>query len=110
MSGRGKERYNFNTSLVWDDAPDPEVSSSGSEEVVGGSSHTQHEQYRRVTAAEVTHFREPPRRVKMLVRDFIDDSLYNVSRGEPSDPRDVGSSGKSRLTDASPIMATFPKT
>lgn len=35
--------------------------------------------YRRVTATDLANYREPPTRVKMLVRDFIDDSLYNVS-------------------------------
>lgn len=32
-----------------------------------------------VTAQDLAYHREPPTRVKMLVRDFIDDSLYNVS-------------------------------
>jgi hypothetical protein len=32
-----------------------------------------------VTAKDLTHRREPPKKVKMLVRDFVDDSLYNVS-------------------------------
>lgn len=33
-----------------------------------------------MTAKDLRHRREPPTRVKMLVRDFIDDSLYNVSK------------------------------
>jgi hypothetical protein len=32
-----------------------------------------------VTAKDLAHRREPPTKVKMLARDFIDDSLYNVS-------------------------------
>jgi hypothetical protein len=37
-----------------------------------------------VTAADLANYREPPTKVKMLVRDFIDDSLYNVSRAVSS--------------------------
>lgn len=37
--------------------------------------------YRRVTASELSSRTTPPTRVKMLVRDFIDDSLYNPSYG-----------------------------
>lgn len=40
--------------------------------------HLQHANYRKVTAAELRSRKEPPTKVKMLVRDFIDDSLYNV--------------------------------
>ncbi|WRT64028.1 uncharacterized protein IL334_000955 [Kwoniella shivajii] len=61
---RDKERYNFNTSLSWSESPDPD-----------------HVHWRRVTAAELTSRKEPPTRVKMLVRDFIDDSLYNPHYG-----------------------------
>lgn len=38
----------------------------------------EHEAWRHTTALEISHRRDPPMRVKMLVRDFIDDSLYNV--------------------------------
>jgi hypothetical protein len=38
----------------------------------------EHETWRRTTALEISHRSDPPMRVKMLVRDFIDDSLYNV--------------------------------
>ncbi|GES58876.1 COG1565 domain protein [Aspergillus terreus] len=34
-----------------------------------------------VTAKELRHFRERPRQVKMLTREFIDDSLYNPHYG-----------------------------
>ncbi|OCF55583.1 hypothetical protein L486_07067 [Kwoniella mangroviensis CBS 10435] len=61
---RDKERYNYNTSLSFSDAPDPD-----------------HVHWRRVTASELTSRKEPPTRVKMLVRDFIDDSLYNPNYG-----------------------------
>ncbi|KAL7423809.1 hypothetical protein Q5752_001393 [Cryptotrichosporon argae] len=63
-AGPSKERYNYNTSLSFSAEPDPE-----------------HATYRRVTAAELASRREPPTRVKMLVRDFIDDSLYNPHYG-----------------------------
>ncbi|BEI85127.1 hypothetical protein CcaverHIS002_0505280 [Cutaneotrichosporon cavernicola] len=56
--------YNFNTSLTFDAVADPEVA-----------------KYRRVTATELANFREPPTKVRMLVRDFIDDSLYNPHYG-----------------------------
>ncbi|WVR05785.1 hypothetical protein IAU60_002810 [Kwoniella sp. DSM 27419] len=59
-----KDRYNYNTSLSFDASPDPD-----------------HVNWRRVTAAELTSRKEPPTRVKMLVRDFIDDSLYNPNYG-----------------------------
>lgn len=38
-------------------------------------------EYRVVTANELESCREPPKRVKMLVRDFIEDSLYNPHYG-----------------------------
>jgi hypothetical protein len=37
--------------------------------------------YRRVTANELESHAAPPTRVKMLVRDFIEDSLYNPNYG-----------------------------
>ncbi|ORY29015.1 S-adenosyl-L-methionine-dependent methyltransferase [Naematelia encephala] len=59
-----KGRFNFNTSLTMTEEPDPDYVN-----------------WRRVTAADLAHRREPPTRVKMLVRDFIDDSLYNPHYG-----------------------------
>ena len=57
-------RYNFNTQLEWGhEAADP------GEEA----------RYRRVTAREIKGRREEGRRVRMLVRDWVDDGLYNVS-------------------------------
>lgn len=38
-------------------------------------------QYPRITAEELKTYRTPPRGVKMLVRDFIQDSLYNPHYG-----------------------------
>ncbi|ETN44370.1 uncharacterized protein HMPREF1541_10550 [Cyphellophora europaea CBS 101466] len=38
-------------------------------------------EYPRVTAAELRHRAQRPRRVKMYTRDFIDDSLYNPNYG-----------------------------
>jgi hypothetical protein len=41
----------------------------------------QHVSYPHVTANDLEHHDEPPRGVKMLVRDFIEDSLYNPNYG-----------------------------
>ncbi|EPT02987.1 hypothetical protein FOMPIDRAFT_1116985 [Fomitopsis schrenkii] len=57
------EKINYNR-LSFQDAPDPE-----------------HVTYKRVTANDLESCTEPPRRVKMLVRDFIEDSLYNPHYG-----------------------------
>jgi len=38
-------------------------------------------QYPRITADELKAYRSPPKGVKMLVRDFIQDSLYNPHYG-----------------------------
>ncbi|ODN84079.1 hypothetical protein L202_00098 [Cryptococcus amylolentus CBS 6039] len=59
-----KDKYNYNTSIDFDGEPDPD-----------------HVRWRRVTAADLVARKEPPTRVKMLVRDFIDDSLYNPNYG-----------------------------
>ncbi|KAI0685611.1 S-adenosyl-L-methionine-dependent methyltransferase [Cytidiella melzeri] len=40
-----------------------------------------HVNYRRVDANDMENSREPPTEVKMLVRDFIEDSLYNPHYG-----------------------------
>ena len=58
-----EHRYNY-TANPFDTAPDPD-----------------HEQYRRVTAKELALRSQPPRRAKMLARDFIDDALYNPHYG-----------------------------
>ncbi|KAK4055851.1 hypothetical protein OIO90_003106 [Microbotryomycetes sp. JL221] len=61
---KGREpRFNYNAN-PFDSTPDPD-------------SHT----YRMVTARELTKHKTPPRRVKMLARDFIDDCLYNPHYG-----------------------------
>lgn len=41
----------------------------------------EHGSYDLVTANDLEHLTEPPRRVRMLVRDFIEDSLYNPNYG-----------------------------
>lgn len=40
-----------------------------------------HLKYKRVTAEDLVTHKKPPKRVKMLVRDFIHDSLYNPNYG-----------------------------
>lgn len=57
------EKINYSR-LSFQDAPDPE-----------------HVTYKRVTANDLESCTEPPRRVRMLVRDFIEDSLYNPHYG-----------------------------
>lgn len=77
--GKGKEneRYNYNTSMSFSDEVDPDVRRIFF--CVMAVLTIQHVNYRRVTATDLSSRREPPTKVKMLVRDFIDDSLYNVS-------------------------------
>lgn len=61
---RSKEpRFNY-VSNPFDATPDPDS-----------------EQYKVVTARELVNRKTPPRRVKMLARDFIDDCLYNPHYG-----------------------------
>lgn len=84
-TGKGKEsdRYNYNTSMSFSEDIDPDVRFSlpTLSLFCKGTRLTelQHVNYRRVTAGDIASRREPPTKVKMLVRDFIDDSLYNVS-------------------------------
>ncbi|PIL24670.1 hypothetical protein GSI_12554 [Ganoderma sinense ZZ0214-1] len=59
-----EDRINYNDKFSFSDVPDSE-----------------HANYKRVTANDLEHERHPPRRVKMLVRDFIEDSLYNPNYG-----------------------------
>ncbi|QRV73834.1 SAM-dependent methyltransferase [Ceratobasidium sp. AG-Ba] len=60
-----RDRWNYNESSLFDpSAPTP--------------SHS----FRRVTSNHLAlHSTDPPKRVKMLTRDFIDDSLYNPNYG-----------------------------
>lgn len=62
-SQKPAEKINYNVNL-YNTPPDPE-----------------HEQYLRVTANDLESYTTPPTRVKMLVRDFIEDSLYNPTYG-----------------------------
>lgn len=59
-----KDRFNYNSEIFFDEAPDPE-----------------HAAYTRVTSNDLEQHTKPPTRVKMLVRDFIEDSLYNPHYG-----------------------------
>ena len=59
-----KDRFNYNAEVFFDEAPDPE-----------------HMAYMRVTSNDLEKYTKPPTRVKMLVRDFIEDSLYNPHYG-----------------------------
>ena len=59
-----KDRFNYNPEIFFDEAPDPE-----------------HVAYARVTSNDLERHTKPPTRVKMLVRDFIEDSLYNPHYG-----------------------------
>ncbi|GAA6022723.1 hypothetical protein JCM10207_008078 [Rhodosporidiobolus poonsookiae] len=65
---RSEPRFNYlpgTASSPFDPSPpDPELSS-----------------HRLVTAADLVRLREPPKRVRLLARDFIDDSLYNPNYG-----------------------------
>ncbi|KAG9075114.1 hypothetical protein FS749_013259, partial [Ceratobasidium sp. UAMH 11750] len=62
-----RDRWNYNESSLFD---------------VTDDSKPAHTNWRRVTSAHLAkHAKEPPRRVKMLSRDFIDDSLYNPNYG-----------------------------
>ncbi|CAE6472059.1 hypothetical protein ACGC1H_003838 [Rhizoctonia solani] len=62
-----RDRWNYNESSLFD---------------VDDSSDLPHHTFRRVTAAHLAkQAKEPPRRVKMLSRDFIDDALYNPHYG-----------------------------
>lgn len=59
-----QEELNFNSEIYFDDAPKPE-----------------HVNHKRVTSNDLEASKHPPRRVKMLVRDYIEDSLYNPNYG-----------------------------
>ena len=61
---KDKDRFNYNPEVFFDEAPDPE-----------------HMAYTRVTSNDLEKYTKPPTRVKMLVRDFIEDSLYNPHYG-----------------------------
>ena len=59
-----REELNFNPDVYFDDAPNSE-----------------HVSYKRLTSNDLEAFKHPPRRVKMLIRDYIEDSLYNPHYG-----------------------------
>lgn len=60
---RNEPRYNY-VANPFDSTPDPDQAN-----------------YKLVTAKEIANRQTPPKRVKMLVRDFIDDCLYNPHYG-----------------------------
>ena len=45
------------------------------------SSSEEHVNYKLVTANDLESSKDPPKRVRMLIRDFIEDSLYNPHYG-----------------------------
>jgi hypothetical protein len=59
---RGHDKLNYNRSVFETD-------------------ETDYSQFERVTAAQLATSKDVPKKVKMLVRDFIDDSLYNPHYG-----------------------------
>lgn len=59
-----KDELNYNPEIYFDDVPNAE-----------------HVSYKRVTSNDLESYRQPPKRVKMLVRDYIEDSLYNPHYG-----------------------------
>jgi hypothetical protein len=63
-NNRSSGRYNFNKEASFSEEPDEESLA-----------------YPTVTAKELANLKEPPRKVKMLTRDFIEDSLYNPNYG-----------------------------
>jgi hypothetical protein len=63
-NNRPSSKYNFNREASFSDVPDEEILA-----------------YPTVTAKELASLKEPPREVKMLMRDFIEDSLYNPNYG-----------------------------
>jgi hypothetical protein len=63
-NNRPTSRYNFNKEASFSDIPDEETLA-----------------FPTVTAKELASLKEPPREVKMLMRDFIEDSLYNPNYG-----------------------------
>lgn len=63
---QGEVRFNYlPTSSPFDPQPDDPNAAS----------------YRRVQASDLVRLNEPPKRVTMLARDFIEDSLYNPNYG-----------------------------
>ncbi|KAH8832260.1 S-adenosyl-L-methionine-dependent methyltransferase [Flagelloscypha sp. PMI_526] len=67
----------------WQYNPDP----------FSGKVTSQEESYPTVTADQLRSYTEPPREVKMLVRDWIEDSLYNPNYGYFSRQATIYTSG-----------------
>lgn len=73
------DRLNYNTDVSFEDSPGDHVN------------------YELVTANDLESYTKPPNRVKMLVRDFIEDSLYNPNYGYFPHQATIFTSSKSRL-------------
>ena len=72
----------FSTSLTkWKQPRKTSVKTNYNNLSFSDSPDLNHVNYRRVTANELENLKEPPTEVKMLVRDFIEDSLYNPHYG-----------------------------
>lgn len=69
----------FSTSLAYRKEFEDKVNYN--ENVFSDIPDAEHVKYKLVTANDLETQRQPPRRVKMLVRDFIEDSLYNPHYG-----------------------------
>ena len=80
------DRYNYNPEPSFSDVPDEEVI-----------------RYPRVTAKDLAGLSEPPTGVKMLTRDFIEDSLYNPNYGYFSKEATIFSSSNEEGFDFSSI-------
>lgn len=63
ISPRKSDRLNYNPEFSFEDSPGDHVN------------------YDTVTANDLESYNAPPKRVRMLVRDFIEDSLYNPNYG-----------------------------
>lgn len=73
------DRFNYNTDVSFEDSPGHHVN------------------YELITANDLESYTSPPKRVKMLVRDFIEDSLYNPNYGYFPHQATIFTSPKSRL-------------
>lgn len=78
---RAVRSFSINSPILKNAPRKPVDKTDYNEQVFTDTPDAQHIHYRRVTANDLENEQEPPRRVKMLVRDFIEDSLYNPNYG-----------------------------